>query len=386
MRILHVIPSLSLRHGGPSRAIMLACNALSKQGLEITIAATAPRGKDERILGPSTGGANAMLFPPTTNLYSTSIPLWQWLRREIRRFDLVHIHELFTFPSVAGARRARAHGVPYVLTPHGVLMRWGRRNRRPILKRVSTRLIEARIVERAQLVHFTTESERLESVEVSTPSRAVVFPLGIDLSEFDAPADAGLLSARFPALKGRPFVLFLSRLHPVKGIELLLRAFALLPRAQRPAADPVLVVTGEGSSDYAASLRRLAESPDLRDRVVFTGFLGREERLAALAGAACLIQPSLSESFGLAVVEALASGLPVVLTQGVALHTDVTKHGAGIAVRPVPHELSSAMRTLLEDRALRESMGERARRLAWERFSVVSTANRLRAAYAAVLA
>lgn len=374
MRVLHVIPSLAPEHGGPTRAIVEVCTELVGLGIDVTIAATGT--------GPSTrptSGPAILAFRRDADFYSTSLPLRGWLRREAARFDVIHIHELFTFPSIAGARAAEGAGRPYVLTPHGVLMRWDRMHSRPALKRLSIALIERRVVDRAAVVHFTTDRERTESLEVVAPRHDVVFPLGLDLSEFASPPPRDALEERLPALRGRQYVLFLSRLHPKKGAETLLRSFA---RLDAPAV--ALVIAGSGDPAYARSLRDLAGSLGIAEGVVFAGFLDKRERLAALAAALCLVQPSASESLGVSVVEAMAAGIPVVATDGVALSADVAAAGAGVTVAPDPTALAAVLERILGDGALRAAMGERGRAFAHQRFSLGVYAERLRATYAAI--
>lgn len=376
MRVLHVLPSIAPQHGGPTRALVQACTALVGLGIDVTIAAT---GTVPTTRTP--GGAEVVAFQRDTDFYSTSLPLRRWLRREATRFDVIHVHELFTFPSIAGARAADAAERPYVLTPHGVLMRWGRMHRRPALKRLSIALVERRVVDRAAVVHFTTERERTESLEVVAPQRDAVFPLGLDLSEFASPPPRDALEERLPELRGRQYVLFLSRLHPVKGAETLLRSFARLD------APPVaLVIAGDGDPAYVRRLRDLAADLGIAERVVFAGFLDERERLAALASALCLVQPSASESFGVSVVEALAAGIPVVATDGVALSEDVAAAGAGVAVAVSadPAVLAEVLERILADGALRAAMGERGRALAHQRFSLEVFAERLHATYVTI--
>ena len=374
MRVLHVIPSLAAEHGGPTRAIVEVCIELAGLGFDVTIAATGP--------GPATSptsGPAIRAFPRDADFYSTSLPLRRWLRRETAQFDVIHVHELFTFPSIAGARAADRAGRPYVLTTHGVLMRWDRMHRRPALKRLSIALLERRVVDRAAVVHFTTDQERTESLEVVAPRRDVVFPLGLDLSEFASAPPRAVLEQRLPSLHGREYVLFLSRLHPKKGAETLLRSFAQL---EAPAV--ALVVAGSGEPAYTRSLHDLAGALGIAERVVFAGFLDRQASLAALASASCFVQPSASESLGVSVIEAMAAGIPVVVTDGVALSGDVAAVGAGATVPPSPIALAAALDRILGDDALRAAMGERGRAFAHQRFSLGVYAQRLRDTYAAI--
>ncbi len=162
MKVLHVIPSVSVVHGGPSRAMVNIERALAGRGIEVTTVTTNDDG-DDRTLPVQCGSpivtpyATRWYFPRTTVFFKVSIGLGQWLRRNVKSFDVVHVHALFSFAPVAAAFIARQAGVPYVLRPLGVLAPYGMTKHHPALKRVSFALIERRLIESADAIHFTVE-------------------------------------------------------------------------------------------------------------------------------------------------------------------------------------------------------------------------------------
>src|SRR5881394_2386304 len=166
MRVLHVIPSLSLKHGGPSVALPAIADALMRKGAEVTIATTDDDGPGKHLSVPLgipvmlASGARCFYFRKTTEFYKVSRSMLRWLRGHVHEFDVLHIHALFSFCSIAAARIASRQHVPYVVRPLGVLNRWGMENRRPALKQLSLRFLDLPALRRAASIHFTSGRER----------------------------------------------------------------------------------------------------------------------------------------------------------------------------------------------------------------------------------
>jgi glycosyltransferase involved in cell wall biosynthesis len=205
--------------------------------------------------------------------------------------------------------------------------------------------------------------------------------LGIDPRLFAQLPPAGWLRRRAPHLAGRISILFLSRLDSKKGLDILLPAFAIL-NTRVPSA---LVLAGDGDAAFVASLREQASYLGLNDSIVWAGFLAAEEKMAALADADLFVLSSYSENFGNAVVEAMACGLPVVISDQVGIHREVAAAGAGLVIPCQVEALAQALSTLSVNPALRQAMGEHGRRLARERFASVAVTEQLFELYATVI-
>lgn len=389
LRVLHVIPSVAKHDGGPSRAMALIERALKGAGIDVDVATTDDDGPGHRLAGPfdadGRGAPDAdesttrRHFPKRTEFYKVSPALVRWLRQHVRDYDLVHIHALFSFSSVAAAWIARRAGVPFVVRPLGTLNHYGVSRRRPWLKRLSLRFIERPILRHAAAVHFTAEAEQQEAEALQVPMRGVVIPLAVDAPE--APDTAALLG-RFPALASRRYVLFLSRIDPKKNVECVLEAMALLAN-EHP--DLVLVIAGDGEKNYVGELKRRAQSLGLAECVFWTGFIEGGLKSAALHGASAFVLPSYSENFGIAAAEALAAGLPCVLGQGVAIAGEIQAAGAGIAVEPTAEATHLALSRYLGDDLARKHAADAARRLAIASFSVEKMGERLQELYRSIL-
>lgn len=384
MKVLHVIPSLSLRHGGPSVALPAIAEALVRQGIEVTIATTDDDGPGRRkkvALGETIhlrSGAQCLYFRKSIEFYKISRALSRWLQAHVTEFDLVHIHALFSFSSVVAARAARRARVPYVVRPLGVLNKWGLENRRRFVKRWSLKLVEFPILRGAVAIHYTAEAERQEAA-MAHPGIAllpsVVIPIPITVPHG---ANADQFHARFPATLGRRIIIFLSRIDPKKGIELLLSAFREI---QGEFPDALLVIAGSGKETYIETLREKARELGCDKDILWPGFLEGEDKAALFAAATLFVLPSFSENFGIAAAEALAAGVPSILSERVAIAHDAAAADAATMVSCDSFKLAEAIRQLFNDEAMRERISARGRAFILERYSAETIGAQLAALY-----
>ena len=371
MRVLHVIPGLAAAHGGPSYAVPAMAAALVRQGVQVDVVTTA---------GPDPGAAAAPLTDPVLadgvrflffarqrpRSWSFSLPLSRWIFRHIADYDVLHVHALFAYPTLASCMAARRRGVPYVLRPLGTLDPWGLKFRRwkkiPYFK-----LIERRNLSGAAAVHATSTLEERGIRALGLPLRVVTIPLGIDMP--DRPPE----KRRAPSDPGPLNVLFLSRLHPIKGLELLIDAIAEVgsPVAYR------LLLAGDGELQYVRGLRELTVRRGVADRVRFGGFVSGDAKQRLLAQADLFVLPSYSESFGVAVAEAMAAGIPVIVSDRVGLATAVEKAGAGLVVPLEVKNLAAALTGLLGDPQRRRDLGAAGRSFVESELTWPSVAARL---------
>jgi glycosyltransferase involved in cell wall biosynthesis len=368
MKVLHVIPSLSDRDGGPSAAMSCMARSLTEHSVQVDVATTSPKSSrncTEQIENQPDGW-RLLQFRRQADFYKVSMPFRRWVGRHVTEYDLVHVHALFSFASVCAARAAYRAKVPYVVRPLGVLNEWGMRNRRPLLKRLSLRLIERPLLRRAAAVHYTSLQERVEAEGAGVQGRSVIIPLGVDLSAFEHLVGPRLFVERFPETAGKRIVLFLSRLDPKKGLDRLLPAFSAV---QRSHADTILVIAGSGDQHFVKGLRRLAEELKLSHLVIWPGFLNGELKLSAFQAATVFVLPSHSENFGIALVEAMAAGLPCVTTMGVGIAQELGRAKAVVVTSGSEESLADALRTILSDDRDRQELGAKGRHVAHELFS-----------------
>jgi glycosyltransferase involved in cell wall biosynthesis len=375
MKVLHVIPSVSGVYGGPSRAIVDIEHALAQRAIDVTVAFTKDADEHVELFGEPMSEMrppqqNRFGFLKNTRFYKISFDLSHWLKLNVQRFDLVHIHGLFSFPSVAAALVARGKGVPYIVRPVGVLQQYGMKQRRPIFKKISFALIERPLLEDSAAVHFTSAAEMSDAEKLGLHCNSVVIPLGIDVRA------TALRCGEYDSREVT--ILYLSRLDPKKNVEGLLQAFALVSNG-RP--NLVLKIAGDGTPQYVRKLKALAEAFDISDRVEWLGHIAGDRKAKMFLTASIFVLPSYSENFGIAAVEALAAGLPCIISDGVAIAPDIEKAGAGIVTSTDPRDLAAGICRLLGDKKRCLAMSAAARRLAEESFSIEIMGSRLEALY-----
>ncbi len=365
MKLLHVIPSVGPLRGGPSFVVRTISEGLAERGYDVHVATTDDNGAGRlsvRLGSPVIEKkVTYWYFRRQTSFYTFSWPLSRWLAQNVSGFDAVHIHALFSYPMIPAAYWAAHFRVPYIVRPLGTLNRWGIENRRPWLKRLSLRLIDGPVLSHASAVHYTSEDELQEASLVARAGRSVVIPNPVDFQFASAEGRGRWLKDRYPATAGKKIVLFLSRLDPKKGLDLLITAFAKI-REKTP--DVALVIVGGAEGTFLKQLQAQADRLAVGTEIIWTGFLEGADKRAALAGADVFVLPSYSENFGVAAVEAMAAGLPLVVSDHVGIHREIATAGAGLVVPCNAEELSNAVLRLTRDESLRQSMSANASMLA----------------------
>lgn len=376
MRVLHVIPAVAPRYGGPSEAAIRMVEALRAEGVDALLAATDADGPGRLPVATHTVsvhcGAKTIFFPrlPGESL-KLSPALARWLRRNASGFDVLHVHSVFSHPSLVAGAAARAASVPYVVRPLGQLDRWSL-SQHAFRKRLFLAAGGRRFLEGAAALHWTDASEAAAVPDPGWCTQGFVVPLGVNDGLFDEQ----------PVVSRRRVVLFLSRLHPKKNVEGLVDAFLA---AGEPGAGWRLVVAGEGEESYVRELRRRAEGGIAEGRVEFVGWLEGEKKVIALREASFLALPSHQENFGIAVAEAMAAGTPVVVTEGVALAREISRVGAGWVVREGQEGLREVLSEAMSSEAELRRRGEAARMLAAKEYRWAAVAESLVREYEAIL-
>ncbi len=385
MRILHAIATLSATYGGPPKACLGAAQAVAALGHEVSILTTdlGFPGRLEAPLGqPVERGGVEVLYCPAArpHFWGASPALAKALREAIPRADVVHLHSLYFHHTKATASLCGRFGVPYVLQPHGALDPYLVRHHR-YRKLLADVWFQNAATRRAAAIQYTTEEERARAAPCARGARSVVVPIGLHLEDYAGLPPRGRFRARHPAIGERPIILYLGRLNFKKGIEILLRAFA---DALAAGADAHLVLAGPDGGERAR-IESWLDELRLRSRATLTGMLEGDAKLALLADAELFALSSWTENFGIAVVEAMACGLPVAISDRVQLRRPVAEADAGWVAPVEPGAFRDIILEALSNPGRAREKGERGRALVAERYAWPRVAPLQEAAYAALL-
>lgn len=386
MRILHVIPAIAPRYGGPSIAIRSLCEAQNRlDAIEIEMATTDADGATQRLSeGDVPREYPVHVFPRTwSERWKYSIGLGGWLKENVRRFDLVHVHAIWTYSSRAAAGVARQSGVPYIVRPAGMLSKWSF-SHRSALKAVLWQLGERSYVAGAAQFHATSDDEAMDIRQLIPDAKISVISNGVSSDAWSVTTDPRGTKRKLGIPDdGVPTIVMLSRLHPVKGIaDILLPALAGLSVPAR------LVIAGgpdDHAPEYAAEVKQTVDRLRLNERVVFTGTVQSADRWSYLDIADVFVLPSHSENFGIVVAEAMARGKAVVVTNAVQSWTHVQAARAGAVVPVSADGVRAALEDILGDAQKRCQMAEAGREYAKVHFSWNGIANQVSAMYTAAI-
>ena len=312
------------------------------------------------------GSFGIVVFKALGNWGFSPTVLWRFSRL-VRISDFVSLHSIYSFPVLAGYLLARLHHKPYAIWPHSVLAPF-QRSVSTRKKAVYDRLFAKRILKNASMVIFTAAGEREEAEDLKLCAPSVVIPHGIDVDEFaDLPPRGGFRS-RFVSGHQGPLVLFLARLNAKKGLDLLIEAMRLVV-AQRPMAKLAIAGPPDPPS-FVDRVRKWVKASGIAENVVLTGPIDRAIRLEAFADSDVFALPSHAENFGFSIFEAMASRLPVVVSNTLNYAEEISRAGAGLAVPRTPERFAAAIVRLLDHSALRRKMGDRgvhlARKYSWD--------------------
>jgi len=383
MRVLHLIPSISALRGGPSQAVLSMVAALRQQGVDASILTSNDHGPgvepgmplsrwhQQEALGHLVPVlAFGRWNPPLRVLREFAITpgLSRWLSQNACKYDLVHVHALFSCTTSLGMAQLRRQRVPYILRTIGQLNRWSLSQSRA-RKQLFLQLVDRANLQGASSLHFTSEAEREESGDLHLTTPGYVLPLGVPSIPHHG---LGIRPVGNPL--GPTRLLFLSRIHPKKQLPVLFNALSVL-KHRHPARSWLLEIAGDGDPEYLQQLQHRCAALGLAPHVQWHGFVAGEAKQAMLQQADWFVLPSASENFGIAAAEALMAGTPVVLSPGVALSANVQAAQAGFVCEPSVEALAGCLEQCLEPPPLR--MRQAARQLADQQFSWSSISRQL---------
>ncbi|WP_404653473.1 glycosyltransferase [Bradyrhizobium sp. USDA 336] len=384
LRILRVIASTDPRDGGPIEGFLQSARTLQEMGHHCT-AVTLDSPNDPWVIDfpypvIATGHTKwPRWILPILRRYRYSRHLGLWLREHARDYDVIIVSGLWNYCAFACRKVLPRAGVPYFVFTHGMLDPWFRRAYplKHLVKQLSWLVSEGPLLRHARGVIFTSEEERRSARGAFWPYRINEFVVGYGTNDptGDAAAQSRAFRSTLPELADRPFMLFLSRIHPKKGCDILIEAFAKLATH-----DPELqlVMAGPDQIGMKANLATRAAQLGIADRVHWTGMLKGDEKWGAFHACEAFVLPSHSENFGIVVAEALACGKPVLITNKINIWREIEQDGAGLVANDTEEGITKLLKDFSKLRPeRREQIGKAARQLFLNRFDLRKNQSRL---------
>jgi glycosyltransferase involved in cell wall biosynthesis len=359
MKICHVISSIDKNSGGTSTYEQLLLNEMANQiNVElVTIKTLNPLPLREKI---------------ELHFANSTFPYFQAYSNELKNifnnsvWDLFHGNGLWQYPVHKMASISRKKNKPYIISPHGMLEPWAL-NKGKRKKQLSLVLYQYKDIANANCIHATGKMEAANIRKLGFSNPIAVIPNGINLSEYPM--------SKEKIQNSKKTILFLSRIHPKKGIEILIEAWTKIEKQLRN--EWVIKIAGNGNEKYIVHLNKLISESKLENEIKIIGPKFGEEKITVYRQADIFVLPTYSENFGIVVAEALACGVPVITTKG-APWEELNTHNAGwwidIGVEPLAKALTEAMQ--LSDNE-RKQMGLNGRKLVEENYSIESVAKKM---------
>ncbi|MCC8431731.1 glycosyltransferase [Reyranella aquatilis] len=384
MRLLHVVPTYlpATRYGGPIRSVHALCRELAAAGHDVQVFTTSVDGPGDsdvpHEVPVDVEGVKVTYFPSRVlrRLY-WSPPMGRALARDTAGYDAVHLHSVFLWPILAGARAAQRAGVPYVISPRGMLVPELIRRKSRWVKEGWIRLIDRPNLEHAAAVHATSaiEAQHIASFGWRLPPIAMI-PHGVD--DPPPPSSKPLSPDIVAALADGPMVLSFGRLSWEKGLDRVIAALAEAPGVRA-------VIAGDDADGHAAYLASEAARHGVTDRVtVIARHVSGADKEALFAAARLFAMTSLSENFGIAAFEAMRRGVPVLATPDVGMSEIVRETQAGLVVEATPIAIAAGLRAMFADADLCRRQGQAGQRHVIDHYGWPAVARRMAELYRSI--
>lgn len=378
--LLHVIATVDPRGGGPIEGILQQAKIRAEENYEVHIASLDPPNAPflqnypakVHALGEIRDGEPQWHRYLPWRHYRYEPHAVSWLKANIHKFDAVVVNGIWNYSAMAARRALVGSGIPYVVFTHGMLDPWFKKTYplKALMKQLFWLFCEGPLLNNANGVLFTTEEERVVSRNAFWPYRVRERVVGYGTGDVrgDSEKQIAAFRAVVPELGDRKFLLFLSRIHPKKGCDLLLKAFASI---QQQAPDLHLVMAGPDQVGWKSDLMEIAKQAGISDKIHWPGMLSGDVKWGAYRAAEAFVLPSHQENFGIVVAEAMACECPVLISNKVNIWREIESSGSGI----VEADTQSGATRLLERFLVlgsdeRAQMKQRSRQCFLEKFEM----------------
>ncbi len=364
-----VIPALGNVYGGPTKVVLELAESITKLGIGVDIIATCANGStsldmplNEWIIQKY---HRIQYFPYLDFFdYKFTASMTKWLFKNIANYDIVHTNAIFSYPVLAAHWACQFRNIPYIVTPHGMMEPWALAYK-AWKKKLYFNLLEKPALKKASCMQMlaSTEAEGIESLALKTP--LVIVPNGIHREDFTSLPSSEIFYREFPETRNKKLIIFLGRIDPKKGLNLLAPAFA---QAYAKFPETHLIVAGPDNTGFLSTAESYFMEAGCRNAVTFTGMLTGTLKYASLAASHIYVAPSYSEGFSMSVLEGMAAGLPCVITTGCNFPEAGMANAASI-VDIDADQIADALMEFLQDSIQAKATGDRARQFILENYT-----------------
>ncbi len=385
MKVLMVIPAVGNVYGGPTKIVLELAQAVGNLGHNVDIVTTTANGFTNLDV-PLSKWVNEknyrIQYFPYWDVadYKISFSLTKWLFQHVTNYDLVHTNAVFSYPVLPAHWACQFHKIPYIMTPHGMLEPWAMAYKAE-KKRLYYELLEKPALQKAAAIQITgsPEANSIKSYGIKTPM--IFVANGIHRHDCETQTDPELFYQQFPHTRNKTLIIFLARIDPKKGLDLLAKAFSQV-YAQFPQTHAI--VAGPDNTGFLPTVQNYFAQFGCLEAVTFTGMLTGAIKYAALAAASIYVAPSYSEGFSMSVLEGMAAGLPCIITTGCNFPEAGVAEAAYI-VKVDADDIARKLIDCLKNPQPAKETGDRARRLILEQYTWERIALNLQNAYKAVV-
>ena len=385
MKILIIVPGLAKIYGGPSKSVVELAEAIGNLGVTIDIVTTNANGNEILSVPLFTwitkNNYRIQYFPYWNILdYKFSWSLTSWLFKNVSDYDLVHTNAIFSYPVLPAYWACQVHKIPYIITPRGMLEPWAL-NYKSWKKSFYLTLLEKPALQQASAIQMlaSTEAEGVKKLHLKSP--LVIVPNGIHSKDFESFPNPEIFHNQFSETKNKKLIIFLGRIDPKKGLDLLATAFA---KVYKQFPETHLIIAGSDNTGFLPTAESYFIEAGCRNTVTFTGMLTGNLKYSALAAANIYVAPSYSEGFSMSVLEGMATGLPCVITTGCNF-PEAAMAGSASVVDISADEIANALIQLLQEPIKAKEMGDRARQFILENYTWDSVALKMISVYTAII-
>lgn len=389
MNILRIEPAYypAFRYGGPIQSVHLLDKALLKKGVKVDILATNAGQVDggvpvnEWTLADGVRTKYCQYYGYEHYTFSPGL-FWESLKIA-KDYDLIITDAVWNFPALAASLASKLYKKPFIVVPHGVLYKETVEMKSKYKKFLYWTLLAKHYVNSASGIQFTTRDEQEKVLAyLNINAHSFLVPNGIQHSDFEPLPPPGGFSKKYPVLTGKSYILFLGRITQKKGLDLLVEAFE---RLYGDYPNLRLVIVGPDNEGYGAKVKAWLKEKRLLDKTLFTGMLLGEDMLSALVDAEAFVLPSYSENFGMAVVEAMSCGTPVVISDNVGIYREVRANNAGVVVQANPDSVYNGIKHLLDDRQFRTQISMTGKKMVRDYYDIDIVADQMIKEFTALL-